>query len=135
MSGPGDSVGDPVEADDPIDDPRVWLESRLGDVPAELAGAMRAALGAAMRELTGTTADILADAALAELDSVLASAEHDRRTALKLLSADALLTYAFEAAADPAVGGSAAHAERLAERIGPRGELGGRIAAIARRAE
>jgi hypothetical protein len=109
---------------------RGWLESRLGDVPEELAAAIRAALGAVVSDSTGTLADALADAALAELDSVLGATERDRRTALRLLSADALLTYAFEAAADPAVGGSATLAESLAERMGPRGALGGRIAAI-----
>lgn len=123
------SVGDRM-TDGPRADCGAWLESRLGDVPEELAAAMRSALEEVEPPPAATPGDVLADAALAELDAVLRGGERDRRTALRLLCADALLTYAFEAAADPAVGGDAARAESLAERIGPRGALGYRIAAI-----
>lgn len=112
----------------------VWLEARLSDVPGELAVAVRAAVEAVEPGVDATPACALARAALAELDAVVVATERDRRSALRLLSADALLTYAFEAAADPEVGGSAALAERLAQRVGPRGALGDRIAAIERHA-
>jgi hypothetical protein len=111
-------------------DPWAWLERRLDGVPAELAAAMRTALERLEPGSAATPAEGLAHVALEELDSVLGAAEQDRRAALRLLAADALLTYAFEAAADPAAGGSAELAERLAERVGPRGALGARIAAI-----
>ena len=64
---------------------------------------------------------------MAELCSVTGG-EQNRKTALRLLAADALLTYAFEAAVDSEIGGDAAAAERLAERVGPCGLLGDRIA-------
>lgn len=122
-------TADPMTTDPMTGDPWNWLEPRLGDVPAELASALRAAIERAEPGSASTPADGLADVALVELYSVL-RAEQDRPAALRLLAADALLTYAFEAAADPAAGGSAALAERLAERVGPRGALGDRIAAI-----
>ena len=55
-----------------------------------------------------------------------------RPSALELLAADALLTYAFEAAADPSLGGSASRAVQLADRVGPAGEIGARLAAAGR---
>ena len=65
----------------------------------------------------------------AALDA-LAIAAHgapNRAEAVTLLAADAILTYALEAAADPALGGSAARASRLAEWAGPRGLIGDRF--------
>lgn len=87
-----------------------WLAQRLADVPPRLA--------AAVRELTqGGGADALADAALAAFERV-ASGGARRAGALDLLAADALLTYAFEAAADVETGGSAAASLELAGRMG-----------------
>ena len=103
-----------------------WLESRLAGVPPELAEAMRDAISRVDGGAASTPAEALAEASVAELCSVT-EAEQNRRAALRLLAADALLTYAFEAAVDPAVGGDAAAAERLAERVGPWGYLGDRI--------
>ena len=66
-------------------------------------------------------AEALANAALRGLDEVVAR-EGDRGTALRLLAADAALTYAFQAAAELGEDVSA-----LAERVGLGGELGRRI--------
>jgi len=104
----------------------MWLESRLGVVPPDLAEAMRDAIGRVDVGAKSTPAEALAEVSVAELCSVT-EAEQDRGAALRLLAADALLTYAFEAAVDPDVGGDAAAAERLAEQIGPWGSLGDRI--------
>ncbi len=101
----------------------IWLESRLGDVPCDLAEAMRGAIDRVHARDGSTPAEALADVSVAELCSVT-EAEQNRGAALRLLAADALLTYAFEAAVDPEMGGDAAAAERLAEQIGPWGYLG-----------
>ena len=63
----------------------------------------------------------LALAAIEHLEHVV-SAGSDRSAALDLLAADALLTYAFEAAADLDEDVGA-----LADRVGPRGLLGERL--------
>lgn len=113
-----------------------WLEARLAGVPPELGDAVRAALGAGAEtaSIPGIPpgAARLGRAALRELDAVGAAAR-DRGAALRLLAADALLTYAFEAAADPELGGGASEAAALALRLGPRGELGARLAETAGR--
>ena len=108
----------------------MWLESRLGDVPPDLAEAMRDAIGHVDIGAKSTPAEALAEVSVAELCSVT-EAEQNRGAALRLLAADALLTYAFEAAVDPDMGGDAAAAERLAEQIGPWGSLGERIGSTA----
>lgn len=108
--------------------PGDWLERRLSDVPPELADAVR---GLAEFRTGSGFAAAASRAALAALDRAGRERTADseaREAALRLLAADALLTYAFEAAADGELGGSAAAAEALAVRVGPRGELGGRTA-------
>ena len=78
---------------------RRWLQSRMSDAPPELA--------ADILRLIETTPDLdlsdpvtaLATAALAGLEQV-ADGAGERGEALRLLAADAALTYAFEAAAD-----------------------------------
>lgn len=98
-----------------------WLVRRLAETPSEL--------GLAVRRLAGRgsepTPERLAEASLEAFERVAGGGE-DRDRALDLLAADALLTYAFEAAADPEVGGSADRARALADRFGPAGELGRR---------
>jgi hypothetical protein len=69
----------------------------------------------------------MAEAALAAFDRVAAD-RAGRDGALDLLAADALLTYAFQAAADPSLGGDAGSAVDLAARMGPHGEIGARLA-------
>lgn len=100
-----------------------WLLRRLEETPSDLALAVRRLAG---RE-PGMTPERMALASLEGFERVAARVD-DRDPALDLLAADALLTYAFEAAADPDIGGSAARAGALADRFGPAGELGRRSA-------
>jgi len=99
----------------------VWLTARLAEVTPDLAGAVVDLFERAAPGMWGPSR--MAEAALDGLERVAAGGR-DRDRALELLAADALLTYAFEAAADPAIGGSARAAAALAERFGPAGELG-----------
>ena len=99
---------------------RRWLQQRMADAPPELA--------ADILELVETTPGIdlsdpvaaLAAAGLAGLEQV-AEGNGERSEALRLLAADATLTYAFEAAAE------AGRSAELAERVGLDGELGRRL--------
>lgn len=104
------------------DDLATWVEAKLRGVPEELADEIRLLVlqdgPAAGRS---RVAEALANAALRGLDEVVAR-EGDRGTALRLLAADAALTYAFQAAAELGEDVSA-----LAERVGLGGELGRRI--------
>lgn len=105
-----------------------WLEPRLRRAPPELADEVRTLLrqtagrGTAEELGGGAVADLLAAAAAAGLDEV-AGAAGGRESALRLLAADAALTFAFEAAAD--TGGDVA---RLCAATGPGGALGRRLA-------
>lgn len=114
-----------------------WLEPRLAETPPELADAIRelvrevegltaasgpAASGSAAAGSPATIPERLAVAALGGFEDVLAETAADlrsRRAALRLLAADASLTYAFEAAADLDL-----EVVELAGRLGPRGRLG-----------
>jgi len=112
-----------------------WLAPRLALAPPDLAGAIRELLreadnaSALDHQEVGDAETIparLAVAALCGIDGVACGDEvTDRRrgTALRLLAADAALTYAFEAAAD-----LGSDVVRLAARLGPRGALGDRLA-------
>lgn len=99
-----------------------WLAGRLESAPPELAEAVwplvRGRLAEGEEGLVHAALDALADAA---------EGEEARAGAVTLLAADAILTYALDAAADPALGGSAARACRLAERAGPGGLIGERF--------
>lgn len=115
---------------------REWLAPRLRGAPPELALAVEALVtevatgerGEAIEPGGGVAGAeteipwILAAAALRGFDAVLGTTEpgHESRSAaLRLLAADASLTYAFEAAADLRAG-----ALELADRLGPGGVLG-----------
>lgn len=100
-----------------------WLDSRLEETPQELAEAVRELLGG--RGSPGPTPRRMVDSAIEALERV-ASTSQTRSGALELLAADALLTYAFESASDPSVGGSAGAVLELARATGPAGELGRR---------
>lgn len=103
-----------------------WLEPRLRDVSAELADAVRLCLERASREPPAeSAAALLSRAALEEFDRVL-ELPQDRTAAVRLLAADASLTYAFEAAAELGDDVTA-----LADRIGTRGRLGRRVRKLA----
>jgi len=99
-----------------------WLESKLVEVPDELAGAIRDALprpgsSSSAASAVGVGA-WLAEIAVGELSAV-ASGDDTRECALRLLAADALLTYAFEAAAE-----LGEDLPALARAHGPLGRLG-----------
>lgn len=99
-----------------------WLAGRLESAPPELAEAVwplvRGRLAEGEDGLVQAVLDALATAT---------EGEATRAGAVTLLAADAILTYALEAAADPALGGSAARASELAARIGPGGLIGERF--------
>lgn len=99
-----------------------WLAGRLESAPPELAEAV-------WPLVRGRLAEGEAGLVHAALDALEHATEGEatRSQAMTLLAADAILTYALEAAADPALGGSAARASRLAERIGPGGLIGERF--------
>jgi hypothetical protein len=81
-----------------------WLETRTPPIPDGLRERLRAALNAPADEPALAAADVrcpatLADAGIARLEAAIAQGS-DRAAAYDLLAADALLTYAFEAAAE-----------------------------------
>lgn len=79
-----------------------WLDDRRPPMPPELRRAVVEAMGTVSREAAEGArgpAERLAEAGLAVLAEV-AHSSPERSTALELLSADALLTFACEAAAD-----------------------------------
>jgi len=77
-----------------------WLATRSPAPPPQLTDGVLAALGGAGRE----DARLLPERCLAAAEKVVAALLRDRRTgreaAGELLAADALVTYAFEAASD-----------------------------------
>lgn len=102
-----------------------WLEPRLVDVPPALAVAVREAVARVDRPASPEEIpDLLSEAALLELDDALNKREGRERGALRLLAADAILTWAFEAATTLGT-----DAGVLAERLGLNGELGERLRA------
>jgi len=110
-----------------VDEPGAWLDGRLVETPTELAQAIaRLCRGSACsnkpREMVACALDAF---------ERVGCTSQTRAGALELLAADALLTYAFEAAADPDAGGSASAAVRLAREVGPAGELGRRAGGVA----
>lgn len=108
------------------DDPtRAWLRSRLADAPPELAADIISLLESTPDQDYADPVTALAAAALEGLTQV-AQGRGERSDALRLLAADAALTYAFEAASEQ--GRSA----ELASRIGLAGELGLRLEAETR---
>lgn len=76
-----------------------WLASRTPSPPPQLADRVRA-LAAAELGQAATPADALLAAAERAVESLLRSGGLTRESALDLLAVDALVTYAFEAAAD-----------------------------------
>ena len=74
---------------------REWLASRTPVPPAQLAGRLSEIVGEEAFN-TATSANVLIERGIETLRSALS----DRDGALDLLAADALITYAMEAAAD-----------------------------------
>ena len=81
-----------------------WLDARTPRPPDALEKRIRAALGAALDhdvlEGAGRTHDELLAAAASLLSAAPGSDAEERRAARDLLAADALVTYAFELAAE-----------------------------------
>jgi len=99
-----------------------WLEPRLAGAPRELAEAVRGLLSEVDLDADHSKLGVpetLAAAAMLGFEGVLQQPDPKRQVALRLLAADAALTYAFEAAAS--VGQDV---DRLALRLGACGELG-----------
>lgn len=116
-------------SDGPLASTRAWLAARPEEVPEALAEAVDAVLERAsrpearprdVRPPSDTVPDFLAYAAICELERV-AREDHDRELAVRLLAADACLTWAFEAAAER---GSGEELDELAEANGLRGRIG-----------
>lgn len=102
-----------------------WVEARLEGAPPRLADAIRRALArASPDEPPDRLAEWLAHAALGELGRVEAGRTGDRGQALRLLAADASLTFAFEVAAE-----RSEELGPLAREWGPAGRLGDELAA------
>jgi hypothetical protein len=76
-----------------------WLQSRVPPPPPALVERIRQALAAAQPPADAPTADVLLDAGERLLATLLGADHLTRNGALDLLTADALVTYAFEAAA------------------------------------
>jgi hypothetical protein len=82
-------------------DPAIaWLESRRPPAPPALARRLRAAIEEGRRPGDGDVADRCLEAGERVLASLLGRDCATRDAAIDLLAADALITYAFEAASD-----------------------------------
>ena len=77
-----------------------WLGTRTPAPPAALADGVLRALGAAAAEDHRLAADRCLDAAERLVAELLRAGRTGRESAAELLAADALVTYAFEAASD-----------------------------------
>jgi len=102
-----------------------WLDERLDEAPAELAKDVRVLVRAVgddgPDESSDAIAGLLARAGLSGLDEIV-DGRGGRETALRLLAADAALTFAFEAAAE-----LDGHIQALCTQLGPCGEIGRRL--------
>jgi hypothetical protein len=104
------------------DDPtRAWLRPRLKEAPPELAAGIEALLDSAPGLDLDDPVSALATVALEGLTQVSVGSG-ERGEALRLLAADAALTYAFEAAAETG------RSDELVRRVGLQGELGVQLA-------
>jgi hypothetical protein len=119
---------------DPGTDLDRWLDDRRPAPPPSLRRALESAVtrwaseadasvaepahGAAAGLAAGRVAERLADAGLAVLGRIAAEPS-TRGAALDLLAADALLTYACEAAAEAEAHGDAGAVARLTDRLAP----------------
>jgi hypothetical protein len=106
------------------DPTRTWLRPRLKEAPPELASGIGALLDSTPGLDFEDPVSALATAALEGLTQV-SGGSGERGEALRLLAADAALTYAFEAAAE------SGRSDELVRRVGLEGELGVRLAAEA----
>lgn len=77
-----------------------WLEARSASAPPHLTAEVRTALGTGLHADARETPERCVEAAERVVARLLAADRTGRESALALLAADALVTYAFEAAAD-----------------------------------
>mgnify|MGYP006287327469 CR=1 FL=1 len=105
-------------------DAEAWLEPRLRDAPPRLAEAVRECLDRVEPgEAPEALSEWLARAALEQFGRVEAGRTGDREEALRLLAADASLTFAFQAAAE-----EGEELARVADEWGASGRLGRELA-------
>jgi hypothetical protein len=78
---------------------RQWIDTRSPIVPPSLAQRIGRALDGADSSMVSVDA-VMIDASMNLLDAMLGEPDDSRRGAMTLLAADALITWAFEAAAD-----------------------------------
>jgi hypothetical protein len=79
---------------------REWLRTRVPEAPEALRNRVEAAIGPALDEDARSATEVALDAAVRVLSSVLAEPDAGRESAFDLLTVDALVTYAFEAASE-----------------------------------
>lgn len=77
-----------------------WLDARAPQPPAALGARLRALLGDALARDVGDAPDLLLAAGERLVATLLRAGSTTRESALDLLAADALVTYAFEAASE-----------------------------------
>ncbi len=77
-----------------------WLDAREPRPPVALDGRVRVAIGADLARDVADVAPVCVAAAERTLATLLETTMMQREHAFELLAADALLTYAFESAAD-----------------------------------
>lgn len=77
-----------------------WLDARGSGVPPHLLQRIRELLGSSLADDVSHAPERCADAAVRIANELLAAGRTGRDSALSLLAADALVTFAFEAAAD-----------------------------------
>jgi hypothetical protein len=78
---------------------RAWLDSRRPAAPEALARRVRQALGAEGERDAAAAPEVMLAAARAIVETIMRENAHARSSAPDLLAADALVTFAFEAAA------------------------------------
>ncbi len=77
-----------------------WLREKEPAPPARLSARIEAAIGGRLSEPAATAAEVCLEACERLLADVAARTSQGRESALDLLAADALATYALEAATD-----------------------------------
>lgn len=77
-----------------------WLSARTPSPPSPLAARLHAALGARLNEHSTSAHEVVLETAESLLAELIALECAQRDRAIDLLAVDALITYAFEAAAE-----------------------------------
>jgi hypothetical protein len=77
-----------------------WLDTRTPRPPEALSARLKEVLGASLEQNATETSDVMIDASERLAAQLLAEGATSRETALDLLVADSLVTYAFEACSE-----------------------------------